>query len=197
MFVSQAFAQNAAPAPAGGAAHPQTGTATQAGHSATEAFPPFDSTYFPSQLLWLAITFIVFYIFVKRALVPQIGGILETRREKIASDLENAGRMKEEADAAIAAYEQELADARARAGEIGQKARDEAKVAADAERRKIEASLDGKLAEAEKRIADIRASAMKDVGAVAEDTASLIVEKLTGGRPSKAEIAAALANVRE
>ena len=192
MFVSPAFAENATAAPA----QSTTTTATQAGHS-PEAFPPFDPQYFPSQLLWLAITFIAFYIFVKRVLVPQLGGVLENRREKIASDLQNAGRMKEEADAAIAAYEQELAAARAHAGEIGQKARDEAKAAAEAERRKIEASLDGKLAEAEKRIAEIRTSAMKDVGAVAEQTASLIVEKLTGGQASKAEIASALASVRE
>ncbi|MGN6583566.1 MAG: F0F1 ATP synthase subunit B [Rhizobiaceae bacterium] len=196
MFVTQAFAQNAAPAPAGAAAHMETAPATEAGHGAN-VFPPFDSQYFPSQILWLAITFIAFYIFVKRTLVPQIGGILETRREKISSDLQNAARMKEEADAAIAAYEQELADARSRAGEIGQRARDEAKAAAEEERRKIEASLEGKLAEAEARIANIRASAMKDVDTVAEQTASLIVEKLTGGQPSKAEIAAAINRVRE
>jgi F-type H+-transporting ATPase subunit b len=196
MFVTQAFAQNAAPAPAGAAPHMETAPATEAGH-AVNVFPPFDSQYFPSQILWLAITFIAFYIFVKRTLVPQIGGILENRRDKISSDLQNAARMKEEADASIAAYEQELADARARAAEIGQKARDEAKAAAEEERRKIEASLEGKLAEAEKRISDIRASAMKDVGAVAEQTALLIVEKLTGGQPSKAEIATALNSVRE
>jgi F-type H+-transporting ATPase subunit b len=193
MFVSPAFAENATAA----SAQSKTTTATQAGHSGPEAFPPFDSTYFPSALLWLAITFIAFYIFVKRVVVPQIGGVLENRREKIAADLRNAGRMKEEADAAIAAYEQELAAARAHAGEIGQKARDEAKIAAEAERRKIEASLEDKLTGAEKRIAEIRASAMKDVGAVAEQTASLIVEKLTGGQSSKAEIAAALSSVRE
>ena len=34
------------------------GTLAEGGESGAEAFPPFDSTTFPSQLLWLAITFV-------------------------------------------------------------------------------------------------------------------------------------------
>ncbi len=43
--------------------------------------------------------------------------------------------MKEEADASVAAYEQELAAARKNAADIGNKAREEAKAKADAERK--------------------------------------------------------------
>ena len=57
--------------------------------------------------------------------------------------------MKGEADAAVAAYEQELAEARANANVIGQKARDDGKAEAETARKSIEASLEAKLAEAE------------------------------------------------
>ena len=42
-----------------------------------KAFPPFDPTTFASQLLWLAITFGIFYLFMPKVIVPRIGGILE------------------------------------------------------------------------------------------------------------------------
>jgi F-type H+-transporting ATPase subunit b len=186
MFVTTAFAQ--ATAPAEGETH--TATEASGGHEAN--FPPFDPSHFPSQLLWLAITFGLFYIFMKNAVLPRIGGILETRRDRIAGDLEQAARTKEEADAAIAAYEQELADARARANEIGNRSRDGAKAEAEAERRKLEAGLEEKLAESERHIAAIKASAMKDVGVVAEETAALIVERLIGSRASASTIASAV-----
>src|SRR6185312_2761858 len=182
MFVTSAYAET----PAATEAH--EGVAT---HGGNEAFPPFNPEFFPSQLLWLAITFIAFYFFVKRVLMPQIGGTLENRRHTIAGNLEEAARMKEEADAAIAAYEQELADARARSHEIATKARDEARAKAEDDRRKVEASLEAKLAESEKRIASVKASAMKDVGSIAEETASQIVERLLGSPASKSDIAAA------
>ena len=190
MFVTSAYAQTTAPS--GTEAH--EGVAANGGH---EAFPPFNPEYFPSQLLWLAITFIAFYYFVKKVLLPRIGGTIENRRHTIAGNLEEAARIKEEADAAIAAYEQELADARARAHEIATKARDEARAKAEDDRRKVEAGLEAKLAESEKRIASVKASAMKDVGSIAEETASQIVERLLGSPAAKSDIAAAVKAARE
>lgn len=190
MFVTNAFAQDSTAAPQGGgeAVHTTTG----AGHGGAEVFPPFDPTHFPSQLLWLAITFGLFYLFLKRAALPRIGNILEVRRDRIAQDLDQAARMKDEADAAVAAYEQELAEARRKANTIGQDARDKAKAAAEAERRKVEDKLNGDLAAAEERIASIKRTAMKDVDQIASDTASAIIQQLLGTRVDGKDVAAAV-----
>lgn len=160
------------------------------------SFPPFDASTFPSQLLWLAITFGLFYLFLTKVVLPRIGGILEVRHDRIQQDIDQAARLKEEADAAVAAYEQELADARARANAIGQEARDGAKASAETERKKVEASLDKKFGDAEAHIASIKAAAMKEVGTIAEDTAGAIVQELIGGKFDKATIAAAVKTVR-
>ena len=64
---------------------------------------------------------------MSRVALPRIGSILEERDNRIAGDLAEAGRLKEESDAAIAAYEQALAEARQNAHAIAQKARDAAK----------------------------------------------------------------------
>ncbi len=159
-------------------------------------FPPFDSATYPSQLLWLAITFGLFYLFLQKVALPRIGSILEVRRDRIAQDLDEAARNRDEADAAVAAYEQELAEARAKANAIGQKAREEAKADAGAERKAVEADLERRLAEGEARIAEVREAAMRDVGAIAEETASAIVVQLVGGEPDGAEVAAAVRDAR-
>ncbi len=105
---------------------------------------------------------------MKRVVLPRIGSILEVRSDRIAQDLDQAARMKQEADAAIAAYEQELADARKKSVQIGNEARDAAKADAAAERKRIEAGLDARLAEAEARITAIKQTAMQDVGTIAK-----------------------------
>ncbi len=64
----------------------QTHSTTEGMHEAIEVpaaehgagFPPFDSTTFASQLLWLAITFGVFYWIMKNVAVPRIAGIWKT-----------------------------------------------------------------------------------------------------------------------
>lgn len=159
-------------------------------------FPPFESTFFASQLLWLAITFGLFYWFLKNVILPRIGGIIEARGGRIAQDLDQAARLKGEADAALAAYEQELADAKLKANAIGQEARDAAKAQAEAERREAETANEAKLAEAEARIALIKDTAMRDVGQIAEETAGAIVQELVGAKAGKATVAAAVKAVR-
>ncbi|MGO4832915.1 F0F1 ATP synthase subunit B [Rhizobiaceae sp. 2RAB30] len=196
MFVTPGYAEEAAPAADGTHAEGQAHTETGPDHSSS-GFPPFDSSTFPSQLLWLAITFGLFYLFLKNVVLPRVGSILEVRRDRIAQDLDQAARMKGEADAAVAAYEQELAEARNKANAIGQQARDNAKGEADAARKDVEASLDKKLADAEGHIASIKAAAMKEVGTIASDTATAIVEQLVGGKADKVAIADAVKAARE
>ena len=197
MFVTAAYAQSTTTEgaethdAAAGEVHTETGVAHEGGHG-SGVFPPFDSSTFASQLLWLAISFGLFYLLMSKVVMPRIGGILETRSDTIARDLDDASRSKAEADAAIAADEQELAAARARGNAIASTAREAAKTKAAADRSAVEASLNDKISAAEARIAGIKATALADVGAIAEETASAVVEQLIGGKVSKAEIATAV-----
>ncbi len=205
MFVTPGYAQEAAP-PEGeapeahgavddhGAVDAHTEVAGDAHGSS--GFPPFEPTYYPSQILWLVITFGLFYLFLKKVVLPRIGGVLEVRRDRIAQDLDQAARMKTEADAAVAAYEQELAEARTSANAIGQQARDAARTDIDAQRKRIEADLNAKLAESEQRIAAIKAKALGEVDTIAVETAEAIVQQLLGGKVDRAAISAAVSQAK-
>jgi F-type H+-transporting ATPase subunit b len=200
MFTAQAYAQtNEEAAPdAGGDLEETIQEAIEipASPPAESSFPPFDTSTFPSQLLWLAITFGLFYLFLQKVILPRIAGILEVRSDRMAQDLDQAARMREESDAAVAAYEQELAEARDKANSIAQGARDKAKAEAEAERRAAEAELESRLTEAERRIASIKDTAMSDVGAIAEETTAAMVEQLIGAKLDKKTVASAVSAAR-
>lgn len=190
MFMTLAFAQSttvtAQPAvqPAPGEVHTQTGMAKESEHA---TFPPFDPAYYPSQLLWLAISFGVFYYLIAKIISPRIGGILETRQNRIASDLNEATKMSMEANAAVEAYEKDLAIARLKAGAIANDAREAAKAKSYEERKTLDADLNKKIAKAEADIAAIKAKAMAEVSAIAEETVATIVELLAGVKVNAAE----------
>jgi len=172
------------------ATNSEVGTAT--GHESGGNFPPFDSSTFASQLLWLAITFGLFYYLMSKVVLPRISDILEVRSDRIAQDLEEANRFKQESDEAIAAYEQELAEAKSRAHAIALEASDKAKADAESYRQKVETELSAKLSVAENKIADIKEAALSEVGSIAEDTAAVLVNELLGGKISKADVTAAV-----
>ena len=131
-------------------------------------FPPFETSTFPSQLLWLAIAFGALYYYMSKRFLPGVGAVIESRRARIAKDLDDATAMQQKADAAAAAHEKQLADAR---------------------RKAVEDELAAKLAASEAQIAATRAQAMTNVAAIAKETTGAIVERLIG-RPADPSLVA-------
>jgi F-type H+-transporting ATPase subunit b len=171
----------------GGAAH----TEAEGGHH-SGAFPPFDSSTYASQLVSVVIAFVALYIIVSRIALPRVGAVIDARQNKIEGDLAEAQKLKDESEAAVKAYESELAAARSKAQAIGAETRDKLNAASEAERKTLEEKLAAKLADAEKTIASTRATAMGNVRGIAADAASAIVQRLTGAAPDGNAVASAV-----
>lgn len=173
----------------------QQATSAAVGHDAgaKASFPPFESGTFPSQLLWLALCFGTLYYFMSKRFLPQVGAIIESRKARIAKDIDDATKLQQQADAAAAAHEKSLADARAQAQLLAQNARNDAARQADAQKRQVEADFVAKLADADGRIGAMRLAAMANVEQIAHDATSAIVERLLGKSVDSSAVAAALA----
>lgn len=156
------------------------------------AFPPFQSHTFGGQLLWFAIAFGLLYYLMSRVALPRVGAILHERQARLAADLEAAQRAKGESDAAAAAHEKALTDARKNAEGIALETRTKLGAEADARRKQLEAELGERLAASEATIRARTAEAMGNVRGIAAETAAAIVERLTAQAPDRAAIDAAL-----
>ena len=77
--------------------------------------PQLEVSTFVPQLFWLAITFGLLFLLMAKLGLPRVGGLLEARRKRIDDDLAQAAQLKAEAEAALAAYQQTMAAARAQA----------------------------------------------------------------------------------
>jgi F-type H+-transporting ATPase subunit b len=170
-------------------AEPTAHTEQPAGHG---AFPPFQAEHFPSQLLWLAVSFVLLYVLMSKIALPRIGAIMAARSKAIGDDLAAAERLKVQSNAAHAAYEKSLADARSRAQSIASSTREKQASEAEAAQKRLEAQLHDRLAAAELSITATRTAAMGNVRTIAAGAASAIVERLIGKAPADHEIAAAL-----
>jgi F-type H+-transporting ATPase subunit b len=158
-------------------------------------FPPFDPSTFASQVVWLALAFILLYVLMSRLALPRMDAILKARRSRISDDLAEAGRMKAESEAAIASYQKALAEARARAQAIATEMHDKVAAESDRSRKAIEEQLHARLADVEKAIAATKAAAMANVRTIAEESAAAIVQRLIGAPASGKAVAAAVDDV--
>lgn len=150
--------------------------------------PQLELQDFAPQLIWLTISFIALYFIMARVALPRIAMVIEERRDRIASDLDQAEQLKQKTDEAIAAYEEALAEARAKALGIAQETREALAAEVETEKAEAEKLIGEKTAEAEKRIAQAKSEALTHVSEVAGDVAEAIVRELIGGKATKSEV---------
>ena len=62
-------------------------------------FPPFDTTTFPSQLFWLALTFCFLFVVLWRVAGPRINAAITGRRGTINAAINGAAKARAEARA--------------------------------------------------------------------------------------------------
>ncbi len=148
--------------------------------------PQLDFSTWGNQIFWLVLTLIVIYFVLSRIALPRIAAILAERQGTITSDLAAAEDLKAKAEAAEAAYEKALIDARAEAHRIVAEAKAEIQSDLDAAIARADAEIAAKAAESESAIAEIRAGALEAVKEVAGETAQDIVTAMGGKADTKA-----------
>ncbi|MBV9512384.1 MAG: hypothetical protein JO303_19100 [Caulobacteraceae bacterium] len=167
--------------------------AAGAADSGSGGLPQFDLAKWPGQMVWMLIVFGVMLFLFAKVFVPRVGGTIAAREDRIAGDVGDARRLKEQADEQAKAAASEMTQARASAQKLAQDAKTKAHADAAAKEALEEARLAETFAKAESRIGEAREQAMSHVREIAADTAQAIVAHLTGREASSDEVKAALA----
>jgi len=162
--------------------------------------PQLDPTYYPTQLFWLIVVFSLLFVVLWKIALPRISRIREVRQSRIEADLGKAKAVKIEAESVLAAYENSLAKASAKAQEIIHKVSDE--MSAERARRldEVAQSIVERVLEAEAAISHEEQRAAGEVNSLSADLVCLATEKLgcgdTSNKNATAAIEAALVRVK-
>lgn len=162
------------------------------GEAASASLPQLDPTWWPSQIFWLAVTFGVLYWLMAGKFLPALGGAIEERRDRIADDLDQAAEFRRQAEDAETAYNQALADARAKAQGIAADRRAEVDEEIAALQAETDEALDKQLAAADARITAMKSDAAAKVREAAADTTRAVVEALIDEAPTDDAVAKAI-----
>ena len=137
--------------------------------------------------LWIAVAFVLFIVAAGRPIARAVTRMLDERGVKIRADLDEARRLRDEAEALLAEYRKKQQDAAREAADILTHAREEAALF----RKEASANLTAALARRERmaldKITQAEAQAVAEVRAQAVDLAvaaaqSILQQQMAGPR---------------
>lgn len=128
---------------------------------------------------WVAVCVILFLaLIVWKGAHKAIAASLDERADKIRAELEEARRLREEAQAELAALQRKQKEAESLAEDIVKQARHDAEVMAEKARKDLSERLERRAAMAEAKIANAETQALAEVRAKAADIAVAAAEAL-------------------
>ncbi|MCT4656077.1 MAG: ATP F0F1 synthase subunit B [Cohaesibacter sp.] len=150
--------------------------------------------------LWAFVALIVFFGIIIKAGVPgMIAAALDKRANAIEDELDQARRLREEAQALLAEYQRKQREAESEAEEIVTLAKREAEAMEKEAAAKIKDYVARRTKQAEEKIAQAQGQAVAEVKGAATDVAvaaaeSILAQKM-GGKPGKDLLKASIEEV--
>jgi F-type H+-transporting ATPase subunit b len=137
---------------------------------------------------WTFAGLLVFFFVIWRAgAFKAIGKSLDDRAEKIRTELDEARRLREEAQELLASYKRKQAEAAEEAKKTIRQAKADAELMREEAKREIAERVERRTAIAEARIAQAEAAAANEVKALAADLAVEAAKDLLSNKLSKTQ----------
>lgn len=142
--------------------------------------PQFDVSFFPGQLFWLAISFVVLYVLMAFVALPKVKRTQDNRHAVMAAELTAASEANAKAKEIVDSYEKALVKARQKAHvTVDGIMATAAKISAEQQAVQNQ-ELHARLREAEAKIATAREAALANAPVTAADIANGIIQRVAG-----------------
>ncbi len=135
---------------------------------------------YPSQVFWLIVCFAALFFFLRYVALPRMTALLDARRRRIESDLEQAAALKTDAEKILAQYQAAVAEGRDKAQAVLRRTADEAQARAAAALESVAQKLQQQIKAGEERIDQARRAALGNVERVSAELAQAAVVRLVG-----------------
>ena len=152
--------------------------------------PQLNPEFWSAQIFWLILIFSSLYLIIWKIFLPKITYSIENRKSKIVNDLDEAQKLKENAEKKLEEYDK-----------IIEKSRREAKKIIDDNKKKLDQDIENKkqkfndeiekeLVAAEKEIKELKKSSISNISHIAAETSAEVIKQVINIEINKSSVSA-------
>ena len=144
------------------------------------SMPQLNPEYFVSQIFWLTVTFTILYVVMAKFALPKIANIIETRKDIITRDIEDAENYRKESAEMEQDYYKSLKDAQERANLSLSNAKNKLNESLEKEKDDFDRDNEVIIENFEKNLYDKKLLILSKIDDVAHDISQEMIHKLIG-----------------
>ena len=150
--------------------------------------PQMDISTFPSQIFWLVVTFSILYIFMWKFVIPKLRITIEERKDKISNDVNEAEKLKSEAEEILNKYESKISSSNQDAQKIITEARNQSDEYINKVKKENEAKITSMIEDSNMKIKEQEKKSKSEIEKATLETIKSISAKFIDKIPSDDDI---------
>ncbi len=157
--------------------------------------PQLNPEFWTAQIFWLIIIFTSLYLIIDKIFLPRITYSIENRKSKIVDDLDEAQKLKENAEKKLQEYKIIIESAKKEAIKIMEDNRKKLDSEIDQKKQKINNEIENELKKIEKEINDLKKLSITNIVNISADTSDEIIKKIFDTEVNRSSVAAIVSDV--
>jgi len=162
---------------------------------AEEGMPQLDPEFWSAQIFWLILIFSGLYIVTWKIFLPKITENIENRKLRVVNDLNEAEKLKENAEKKLIEYNQIIEQAKRDARKIIEENKKKLKTDIENKKQKFDKEIESELSAAEIEIKNLKKSSLNSINKVASEIVSEIIKKVTETEVNKSNATAVIEEI--
>ena len=152
--------------------------------------PQLNTEFWTAQVFWLILIFSGLYLIIWKIFLPKITYSIENRKSRIVSDLNEAQKLKENAEKKLKEYKEIIKNSQSEAQKIINDSKKKLDIDIKIKKEKFSDEIENELISIEKEIKDLKKSSISNISKIATETSAEIIKHIIGTEVNKSNVSA-------
>ena len=152
--------------------------------------PQLNPEFWIAQIFWLIIIFAFLYLVIWKVFLPKITYSIENRKSKLVNDLNEAQKLKENAEKKLLEYNNIIENSKKEAKKIIDDGKKKLDKDIQLKKQKFDEEIEKELISVETEIKNLKKSSISSISKIAIKTSEEIINKIIGAGVNKSNVSA-------
>ena len=157
--------------------------------------PQLNPEFWAAQIFWLILTFSSLYLIIWKVFLPKITLSIENRKSRVVNDLDEAQKLKENAEKKLNEYNKIIEESKKEAKKIIEDSKKKLDRDIKNKKQQFNDEIEKELMAAEKEIKDLKKSSISNINNIAAETSVEIIKQIINIEVNKSSVSAIVDDV--
>ena len=163
--------------------------------SSESGMPQLNPEFWIAQAFWLILIFSILYLLIWKIFLPKITYSIENRKSRIVNDLDEALKLKENAEKKLKEYNEIIENSKKEAQKIIDDSKKKLDKDIENKKQKFSDEIEKELVSTEKEIKDLKKSSISNINNIAAETSAEVIKQIIDTEVNRSNVSAVVEDI--